>query len=176
MILCFLDQTKMAFYKAAVRPILSYGFPIWVGISHQMELLRKAKRRFIRWTRSDAGKVPGRYKYIYSKWLYCDAGIGRLDAWLIGIYFTQLEKFGLHRIAWLAVCCQQKALQNAPRGKSMYLQPEGLFHWMHWTYECAGPNFGPAKHFITTGESDTGMWYTLQPSIIYNSEWETSNI
>ena len=90
---CLSEKVKLAFYKAAVRSFSSYGFELWSGCSsHQMELLRRAERRFLRWSRHDRGRRPGSYMFVNSSTVYRDAGTQRIDAWMIGHYLENSRK------------------------------------------------------------------------------------
>ena len=122
------SETKMAFFKAAIRPILGYGFAVWSGISsHQMERLRCAERKFIRWCRDDGGRVLGSHKYINSKWIYRDAGVSRIDAWLIDLYIKQMNRFEASSNQLIAAMFHPENARRCVR-RDKYPQPEALFH------------------------------------------------
>lgn len=84
---------KTIFYKTAIRSCASYGFALWSGISsHQMEVVRRAERRFLRWSRKDRGRQPGSYRFINSSIVYREAKTPRIDAWMIQNYLKSFTK------------------------------------------------------------------------------------
>lgn len=119
-------ESKVAFYKAAIRPVLAYGFPIWSMISsHQMERIRSAERRFLRWTRRDRGRKE--LKYINSSRLYAEANVSRIDVWMIALYLKTFEKFRLSENEWIQAMFNDDSVVRAARPEK-YPGPEMLFH------------------------------------------------
>ena len=79
-----ISAVKYTFYKTAIRSCAAYGFGIWSGVSsHQMEVLRRAERKFLRWGRADRGRQAGTYKFVNSSEVYRDAKVTRIDAWML---------------------------------------------------------------------------------------------
>lgn len=119
-------ESKMAFYKAAVRPVIGYGFPLWSGTSsHQIERMRKAERRFVRWRREDM--IHGSFKFVNSKFIYREAGIKRLDAWLVDLYLKELSRFRKSPNSLMqALFTPENEIRC--RQNEKYKQPEALYH------------------------------------------------
>ena len=119
--------SKLAFYKAAIRPVMSYAFPMWSGVSsHQMERLRVAERKFIRWTRGDHGRRDG-YRYLNSSVLYKEANVVRINAWMTALYLKQFNKFQISEKPWVAELFSERNQARSERNEK-YPAPEYLFH------------------------------------------------
>ena len=107
------SRVKINFYKAAVRPCLAYGFHAWGSISsHQMETLRRAERRFIRWSRDDRGRQPGSFQYLNSTKIYQEANIKRIDAWMVSGYLKQSLKMANDENGLIRTCFQTEIMAN----------------------------------------------------------------
>ena len=121
------DETKLAFYKSAIRPVISYGFPIWNNISsHQMEKLRIAERKYLRWTRADKGGAPGSYKLINSSRVYEDAKIKRLDVWMYELYKKSFDRFASSSNHWMEELFSEESKRRALANEK-YRPPEWLY-------------------------------------------------
>lgn len=117
---------KIAFYKAAIRPVLVYGFPVWSAISsHQMQRIRVAERRFLRWTRKDRGRNG--YKFIDSSKLYQEANVQRIDAWMVSLYIKTFDKFRTSDNEWVNPLFHNDNITRAARNEK-YPGPEQLYH------------------------------------------------
>ena len=120
------QESKLAFYKAAIRPALAYGFPVWSSISsHQMERIRAAERRFLRWTRSDWGRNG--HKYVNSSRLYSEAGVERIDVWMFRLYTNSFDRFRNSNNEWMQELFSANSARRALRNDK-YQGPETLFH------------------------------------------------
>lgn len=76
-------QIKLLCYKQLIRPILSFGFPAWAGISScQMERLRCFERRCIR-ACINYKRPYYTYKWISNKELYQQSEIKRIDCFML---------------------------------------------------------------------------------------------
>lgn len=85
-------QVKMLVYKQLIRPILTYGFPIWMDISsNQMERIRKFERICLRGCVNYRRRI-GSYKYINNSCLLQKANINRIDRILVELGLRYLEK------------------------------------------------------------------------------------
>ena len=122
------SNTKTAFYKTAIRPVIGYGFPLWSAISsHQMERLRRAERRFIRWSRSDCGRVPGSHRFVNSKWIYNEAGVRHLGARLIDVYIRQMDRIETSTNPLVASMFSVEKVARCQR-REKHQPPEASFH------------------------------------------------
>lgn len=82
-------EIKILCYKQLIRPLITYGFPIWFNItSSQMETLRRIERRCLRQCLS-LKRNQNNFKYTRNSTLYADTNIVRIDKFM----FTQYEKF-----------------------------------------------------------------------------------
>lgn len=121
------SHVKAVFYKTAIRPVLTYGFPSWIGISsHQMELMRMAERKFIRWARVDGGRESGT-KYINSRRIYVEAGIERIDSWALHSYMRTFGRMSHSQNSILAALFDPDAVTRA-QVVNKYTQPEAPYH------------------------------------------------
>lgn len=76
-------KIKLLCYKQLIRPILSYGFPTWAGISsHQMERLRCFERKCIR-ACINYRRPLDTYKIISNVELYNTSDMIRIDSFMI---------------------------------------------------------------------------------------------
>lgn len=88
----FLDRVRRftssiaIFYKEIVRPLMTYTFPVWFGISsHQMESLRVWERCIVE---ACFGFVPhmissGIFRKFSCRSIYMNMGFRRIDTFLI---------------------------------------------------------------------------------------------
>ena len=120
------SDSKLAFFKAAIRQVLAYGFPVWSCVSsHQMETARRAEGKFIRWTRADRGRRDD--KYLNSSLLYADAKLRRIDAWMVELYLKSFAKFEESENGWVRDMCTPDSKARA-MAEEKYHGPERLFH------------------------------------------------
>ncbi|XP_017481195.1 PREDICTED: RNA-directed DNA polymerase from mobile element jockey-like [Rhagoletis zephyria] len=87
---------KLNIYKQIIRPIISYGHPIWFNISSsQMERLRRFERYILRLC-SGLNRQPYRTgtfrKRVSNKVLYKKCGISRIDSFLIKSSYRFVER------------------------------------------------------------------------------------
>lgn len=87
--------SKTAFYKAAMRLVVSYGFTIWSGVSSIPE------RKYLRWSRSGNGRMSGTFRYLNSTKLYADADIKRIDVWMTELYLKTFQRFKSSKNIWI---------------------------------------------------------------------------
>lgn len=79
------SQVKIILYKSLIRPIITYGCPIWYNISpFYMEKIRVFERKCLRACTSLYRSPESDYlKYINNKKLYNVANINRIDNFII---------------------------------------------------------------------------------------------
>lgn len=80
-----IPRVKVLMYQALIRPILTYGCPIWYNISpSQMEQIRVFERKCLRaCTKLYRTPQSGYKKYISNKILYNTANVNRIDNFII---------------------------------------------------------------------------------------------
>lgn len=88
------SNTKILFYKALVRPILTYGCPIWFNISPSyMEKIRKFERKCLRVCTSLHRSADSNFvKYVSNIKLYNSANIMRIDNFIIKLIRRHIAK------------------------------------------------------------------------------------
>lgn len=89
------EKVKVTIYKQIIRPILAYAFPIWFGISsHQMERLRKAERRLLRYCLGIGPQMcsDGSFKSTSNKKVYEKYNADRIDVFLMKLAISFLER------------------------------------------------------------------------------------
>lgn len=91
------NEVRLLIYRQIIRPLISYSFPVWFGISSsQMERLRKWERRIIapcvglRRTRDEYGI----WKRPSNKSIYNAIDFERIDAFLVKGALAFLRKCG----------------------------------------------------------------------------------
>lgn len=78
----FSSRIKVIFYKQLLRPIITYGFPIWHSISSaQMERVRTCERKYLR-ACLQLYRRPNK-RWFNSSTLYREAGVPRIDRHMI---------------------------------------------------------------------------------------------
>lgn len=86
-------KIKLLCYKQLIRPIVSYGFPAWAGISsHQMERLRVFERKCLR-ACINYRRPIGSYRHIRNSALYEQSTIKRIDCFLVSGALKTFEKW-----------------------------------------------------------------------------------
>lgn len=74
---------KMILYKQLLRPILTYGFPIWFDISSsQMEKIRLLERKLLRII-THTSRKDNSFLFINNNKLYAKAKVERIDRLLV---------------------------------------------------------------------------------------------
>lgn len=83
------EEIKLICYQLLIRPIITYGCPIWYNVSASlMEKIRQLERRCLRaCTHLNRSKESDYTKYISNKKLYDKANISRIDTFII--YLTR---------------------------------------------------------------------------------------
>lgn len=77
------NKIKLICYKQLIRPILTYGFPVWSDLSSsQMEKLRLFERRMLR-ACSNIHRKANSYEYVNNKKLYKETKAVRIDKYMI---------------------------------------------------------------------------------------------
>lgn len=82
------DKVKLVCYLAIIRPVLTYGCPIWYCIDPStMEDLRRLERRCLRYCllRSSRTAESNFIRYVDNQQLYKNAGIPRIDNHMIAL-------------------------------------------------------------------------------------------
>lgn len=87
-------EVKILLYQALIRPILTYGCPIWFNVSPSyMERFRKFERKCIRSCTSQYRSANSNYiKYISNTKLYNSSNIIRIDNFIIKIIRNHILK------------------------------------------------------------------------------------
>lgn len=116
---------KLLCYKQLIRPVLSYGYPAWAGISsHQMERLRVFERRCIR-ACINYRRPPDTYKTISNVELYKQGTTKRFDNFVIDNAIKTFDKWPA--CPFLQNCIQHDIDQmNDPRAP--YKPPWYIIH------------------------------------------------
>lgn len=84
---------KLLCYKQLIRPVITYGFPAWSGISaHQMELIRRFERKCIR-SCVTYRQQDYQFKRISNSDLYSKGDIERIDNHMIRLCLKTFEKW-----------------------------------------------------------------------------------
>lgn len=87
------QNIKILCYKQLIRPIITYAFPVWSGISaHQMERIRMFERKCIRSCVTYRRK-PDDYKFINNTELYLQGNIERIDRYMLQLALKSFEKW-----------------------------------------------------------------------------------
>ena len=89
--------------------------------------MKVAERKFLRWCRTDRGRVAGSFKYLNSKILYDDANVRRIDAWLISLYLKTFEKFATSDNELVRRMFSPESMARSERLEK-YPAPERLHH------------------------------------------------
>lgn len=91
------SRIKIIVYKQIIRPIITYGFPIWFNISSkQMEKLRTFERKCLRYCINFRRHPGNNYKYISNKTLYEKCKINRIDQKLVTAAIKYLDTLQLN--------------------------------------------------------------------------------
>lgn len=81
---------KLLCYKQLIRPIISYGFPIWSSISsHQMERIRTLERKILRRCTNYNRKPNG--KHHSNGYLYDQANVEPIDNHMLKLAYKYLD-------------------------------------------------------------------------------------
>lgn len=92
-------KIELIYYQLLIRPIITYGCPIWFNVSAlQMERVRLFERRCLRICLRMFAKKNG-VKYYSNKAIYDKAGIARVDNFVIKLirdHFASASRNGLN--------------------------------------------------------------------------------
>ena len=89
-------DTKLLLYKQLIRPILTYGFPVWFTTSKRyMEKLGRIERKILR-TCTGVYRKPDSHLYFSNKVLYEKARILPIDCYLMELANRSLSKLSNH--------------------------------------------------------------------------------
>lgn len=89
------QKTKLLLYKAAIRPILLYGFPIWFSISPSvMKELEIFERKILRKCINKKYKNPT--KMLSNTYIYSNSGIEPICLYALNIQKRFVEKLPNH--------------------------------------------------------------------------------
>jgi len=88
------SRVKILMYQALVRPIITYGCPIWFNISPSyMERIRKFERKCLRACTSLFRNPQSHYtKYVSNEKLYKEANIIRIDNFIIELIRNYIKR------------------------------------------------------------------------------------
>lgn len=91
-----LPRVKVLAYQSLIRPILTYGCPIWYNVNpSNMELLRKFERKCIRHCIGKFRKLGNDHHYFSNKTIYEESKINKIDSFIIKLtrnYFNKLSE------------------------------------------------------------------------------------
>lgn len=90
----YLNQNvKLLCYKSLIRPIITYGAPIWFNINaSNMEKLRIFERKCIRACTSQYRQNQDRMKYISNKNLYNSVKLPRIDMFILNLIRKHIQR------------------------------------------------------------------------------------
>ena len=89
-------QTKLLLYKQLIRPIITYGFPVWFTISKSyMEKILILERKILR-VCTNLYRNPSNSHYYSNKTLYEKANIDPIDQYLLKLAKQSLAKLNNH--------------------------------------------------------------------------------
>lgn len=112
------SKVKIICYQTLIRPIITYGCPIWYNISaSQMEQIRVFERRCLRTCLGKYRSEESNYqKYIKNKIIYNLANISRFDNFIIKIirnYFASTAKIVENSLIFPAAYADDNYIQRA---------------------------------------------------------------
>ena len=88
--------TKLLLYKQLIRPIITYGFPVWFTISKSyMEKISRFERKILR-VCTNLYRKPSNSHYFSNKTLYEKANIEPIDQYLVKLAKQSLTKLNDH--------------------------------------------------------------------------------
>lgn len=121
-------RVKLLVYKQIIRPLISYAFPVWFGISSsQMERLRIWERRILA---ACLGLRPrliadGVYRRPSCKSIYDGVDFGRVDVFLIESALSFIERAASHENRLIRECFEHDG-GLLPMQDRRYLSPVDL--------------------------------------------------
>lgn len=96
--------TKVAIYKQYLRPVLTYGSPVWCRqpsiTSHQMERLRRFERSCSRLA-ANIRRPRGEYKHVSADRIHEQTGCMRIDGFVVKRhidFFDTIEAMNLPKL------------------------------------------------------------------------------
>lgn len=142
-------KIKLLCYKQLIRPILSFGFPTWAGISsHQMERIRIFERKCLR-ACLNYRKPLDTHKSIRNSELYATSEMTRIDSFLIN---NTIKIFDNWPTSELLQSCVQHDPTTLDDSRTPYQPPWLIQHLMltDQLYQDSTPLIYHKRHRINT--------------------------